>query len=257
MKYLSGLYTDIGTKKKTNQDSMLLQHAMTDFGEVVFAVICDGMGGLQKGEVASAQVIEACSRWFHHSLPELLQSGGLDAAHLHEEWLSLIRTMDGRISRYGADNGFHLGTTMVAILLFRGKYYIVSIGDSRAYALSDQIYQLTHDHTVVQMEMDRGMLTLDQAQRDPRRSILLQCIGASDYVEPDFFVGDTGPNQCFLLCCDGFRHVITPSELYAELNPQQILNEKTIGVKLKHLTEKIKSRGERDNISAVLIRTRE
>ena len=255
MKYLTGLYTDIGIKKRTNQDSMLLLQASTAFGDVTFAVVCDGMGGLQKGEVASAELIRACSDWFKQSLPQIIQGGTVDTNRLHHDWEQILKTADERISSYGSRNGFNLGTTMVCILLFGDKYYVANIGDSRAYMLSDQIYQITHDHTVVQMEIDRGNLTLEQSLRDPRRSVLLQCIGASDYVQPDFFAGNVVPNQCFLLCCDGFRHVIAPRELYAALNPQQITSEAAIPEKLKTLTEEIKARGETDNISAILIRT--
>lgn len=255
MKYISGLHTDVGIKKKTNQDSMLLQHAQTECGEAVLAVMCDGMGGLKKGELASAEVVRAFSDWFKNYFPAIIRGGVLDADRLRTSWLEIMHSQDDMISHYGARNGYNLGTTLACLLLFNGKYYIANIGDSRVYLLSDRVYQLTHDHTVIQQRIDQGLLTLEQAQTDPDRSVLLQCIGASDYVEPDFFAGDVAAGTCFLLCCDGFRHMVTPSEMYASLNAKLMTDTAKIETGLKRIVEMLKQRGETDNISAILIRT--
>lgn len=255
MRYTSGVYTDVGIKKKTNQDSMLLQHMSTERGESVFAVVCDGMGGLQKGELASAEVIRACANWYKNYFPTIISNGVLNTDMLRKSWLELMHTQDDSISRYGAINGFSLGTTLSCLLIYDRQYFIANIGDSRVYLLSDDVYQLTHDHTVIQQKIDQGILTIEQAQTDPSRSVLLQCIGASDYVEPDFFAGSVAPDTCFLLCCDGFRHMITPAEMHRVLNKKTTKDTSSIESGLRHITETLKSRGETDNISAILIRT--
>ena len=72
MGFLSIAHSDVGIKKNTNQDSVLIKEAMTDYGEVLLAVVCDGMGGLAKGEVASAALIRAFSSWFEEKFPEIL-----------------------------------------------------------------------------------------------------------------------------------------------------------------------------------------
>ena len=74
MNFLTSSYTDVGTRKKTNQDSMIIMEAATDFGNALFASVCDGMGGLAKGEVASATVIKAFGDWFEKELPKLLHA---------------------------------------------------------------------------------------------------------------------------------------------------------------------------------------
>ena len=255
MKYVSGLYTDVGIKKKTNQDSLLLHHAETKYGEVVFAVVCDGMGGLQKGEVASAELVNRFSLWFKQSFPVLIAGGALDAEKLRQEWLEILHNCDDDVSRYGSHNGINLGTTMTCILIFGNQYFVANIGDSRVYMLSDNIYQITKDHTEIQDKIDKGLITLDQAQNDPSRNVLLQCIGASDYVKPDFFTGTVAPNVCFMLCCDGFRHVVTPSEFYNYLNASKMVSTEAIEGTLRQITELIKSRGETDNISSIVIRS--
>lgn len=254
MRYISGLYTDVGTTKKTNQDSLLLLHAMTDGGEIVFAVVCDGMGGLQKGELASAEVIQSFSSWFKEKLPGIIRGGVLDEAALQSQWTDFIDDMSNKVSRYGTVNSIRLGTTIACLLICGGKYYVANVGDSRVYLIADQTYQITHDQTVVQDKIDRGLITIDQAQTDPERSVLLQCVGASDFVQPDFFTGVVQPGTVYMLCCDGFRHMITPDEFYAWLSPPRLNSEKAIETVLRDITELLKSRGETDNISSIVIK---
>lgn len=254
MGFVSGLYTDVGIKKKTNQDSLLIMHAATDFGEAVFAVVCDGMGGLAKGELASADVIRACAKWFREVFPETIRGGLVNEDKLKQDWSDLIDDRCNAISRYGTIQGIRLGTTITCLLLFAGRYYVANIGDSRAYLLSDQIYQITHDHTVVQQKIDRGLITIEEAQRDPERSVLLQCIGASDLVIPDFFSGPLASGVVFMLCCDGFRHMVTPEELYTYLNAGVLTDQLSIERTLQQITELLKYRRETDNISAIVVK---
>ena len=234
---------------------MLVMQASTKGGEVLFAVICDGMGGLQKGEVASAAMIEAMAAWLRNTLPNMIEKG-FDSARLRSEWKNIIDELSDKISRYGVKSGMRLGTTMVAFLCIGSQYYISNIGDSRIYQIEqNNLYQLTHDHTVVQREIELGHLTPEQAEKDSRRSILLQCIGAGDYVEPDFFTGLLKSGQVFMLCCDGFRHVVSSGEYCRHFGPQVLRDEQGMKTALVNMTEEIKHRKETDNISAILIKT--
>lgn len=254
MNFLAATHTDVGIKKKTNQDSLLVQQARTEYGNVLLAVVCDGMGGLSKGEVASAGVIHAFSDWFQNEFPSILYDG-MQPATLRTSWEQLVTNANIRISEYAERSMVNMGTTCVAFLAINDVYYILNVGDSRVYLISDNIYQLTKDQTYVQREMDANRMTYEQAMRDPQRNVLLQCIGASDYVQPDFFTGMLTENQCFLLCSDGFRHVINPDELYQALMPAVATEVQTMKTNLMQLTELNKQRMETDNISAILIRT--
>jgi len=254
MNFLTAFHTDIGIKKKTNQDSLLIHQAQTDVGNVLLAVICDGMGGLAKGEVASACMIHAFSRWFQNEFPAML-SAGLQPEALRQSWESLVSSVDHKIANYSIEKNVSMGTTCVALLLIGNTYYIMNIGDSRIYMISDNIYQLTKDQTYVQREMDAGRMTYEQSLTDPQRNVLLQCVGASPVIEPDFFMGEFYPDQCYMLCCDGFRHVISPQEFYQLLNPSVSTDAGTMQQNLVYLTELNKQRRETDNITAVLIRT--
>ena len=254
MNFLTAFHTDVGIKKKTNQDSLLIHQAQSEAGNVVLAVVRDGMGGRAKGEVASACVINAFSRWFCVELPVIL-SEGLQPETLRGSWENLVDNVNQKISEYSDKFGVSMGTTCVALLVVDKTYFIMNIGDSRVYLLSDNIYQLTKDQTYVQREMDLGRMTYEESLVDPQRNMLLQCVGASSVIEPDFFMGDVDINQCYMLCCDGFRHVIDPSEFYQFLNPRISTDANTMQQNLIQLTEMNKQRRETDNISAILIRT--
>lgn len=171
MNYLATADTDIGISKEINQDSILVKHADSEMGEIVLAVVCDGMGGLSKGELASATVIR----------------------------------------------------------------------------------QLTVDQTFVEREVSRGVLTLEQAKTDRRRNMLLQCVGASEKVEPDILVGAC-EKGVYMLCTDGFRHEISETEMYESLNPRCLVNKETMHKNVKFLIEQNKHRREKDNISVILIK---
>lgn len=253
MNFLTAFHTDVGIRKKTNQDSLLINQAQTDFGNVLLAVICDGMGGLAKGEVASACMIQSFADWFRQELPSML-SAGLRPEALRESWESLISHVNHKITNYSISNSVSMGTTCAALLIVDNVYYIMNIGDSRVYLISDNIYQLTKDQTYVQREMDAGRMTREQAMVDPQRNVLLQCVGASPVIMPDFYMGDVSINQCYMLCSDGFRHVITPQELYQYLNPVTATDSATMQRNLAYVTELNKQRMETDNITAALIR---
>lgn len=98
-------------------------------------------------------------------------------------------------------------------------------------------------------------MTPEQAAVDPQRNVLLQCIGASSVIQPDFFSGKLSEGQVYLLCCDGFRHTIQPQEIHQALNPAVMTSEQAMQNALVALTELNKRRLEEDNISAILIRT--
>ncbi len=253
MNFLTAVHTDVGIKKSTNQDSALIMEADSDLGKILLAVICDGMGGLAKGEVASCAVVTEFSKWFENVLPSFL--GSESAGNLiADSWRNVVTDMNNRISRYGKSSGISLGTTVVAILFVGEQYYIVNVGDSRAYCVFDKLYRLTKDQTFVQREMDMGRMTYEEAMNSKQRNVLLQCIGASNYVEPDFFTGTVSSGQIYMLCSDGFRHVVSEAELYERLNPSILDCEQAMIDNAVYLTDLNKYRREQDNITVILIR---
>ena len=128
------------------------------------------------------------------------------------------------------------------------------VGDSRAYHLENQLIQLTEDHTFVAREVQKGRMTPEQAVHDSRRNVLLQCIGVNEFFEMQFLEGNIRQGEAILLCSDGFRHMITPDEIYENLKPDGMHNESDIRSKLQKLVQLNKQRQETDNISAVYIK---
>ena len=254
MDFIIAAHTDAGIKKATNQDSILVEKVDTDYGKVCFAVVCDGMGGLEKGELASATCIRAFQKWFHEEFPSLLYKGIAPEA-LKNIWVNLILETNLKIVNYGIDTKVRLGTTVAVLLIVSDVYYIIHVGDTRVYKVTNQLTQMTKDQTVVQREVDAGRMTPEQAEVDSQKSVLLQCIGASSEIEPDFQFGSAQGNTCFLLCSDGFRHVITPEEILGQTNPQVSVSEAAMTERLTYLTDLVKYRREKDNISSVLVRT--
>ena len=254
MDFLVMADTDIGNTRKTNQDSVAVIVADTSIGPVALGIMCDGMGGLAKGEMASATVVNAMINWFKNDFPKLIDSG-IDDGLIRAEWTSIIKNQNELIKAFGVQNKINLGTTISAILLTQQRYYIVNVGDSRVYEIVDNVRQITEDQTVVARELKYGRITAEQAKDDPRNSVLLQCVGASQEVNPDFFFGATVQNATYMLCSDGFRHFITDDEIYHRFAPQALPDANTMGVNIRNLIELNKSRMEKDNITAALIRT--
>lgn len=251
MKFIAAADTDVGISKKSNQDSLCIKCADTSKGAVVMAIVCDGMGGLDKGELASAVVIRAFDRWFENMLPELIEDG--DWEKIRRSWETMLRDLNLGISEYGSEAEMTLGTTFCAMLIIESRYMLFNVGDSRAYRLSSEMEQLTEDQTYVQREINRGNLTPEQAMTHPKRSILLQCVGASRVVVPDVSFGKVNHGDNYMLCSDGFRHVISTDEMMEKLNVSGGCTKADIRRNIRELIETVKSRKEKDNISALLI----
>lgn len=232
----------------------MIKTADTDYGEVCFAAVCDGMGGLSKGELASATLIRLFSKWFEQEFPDILYRG-ISPEYLRRNWEQMVYEANYRLGSYSSQNQVMMGTTVAAILICSNMYYIINVGDSRVYELTDRVYHLTKDQTVVQREIDLGNLTPEEAEKDPRRNILLQCVGASAVIDPEYTFGEVKNGCHFLLCSDGFRHVVSEKEMYRKLGPGAACTEEEMENNLRYMIELNKYRREEDNISGVLIRT--
>ena len=254
MKYIVSASSDIGRVKNTNQDSLNVKVLSYGGEQLVFAVLCDGMGGLAKGEVASASVVRAFHQWVTDTLSDLCARGITDA-EIRQAWTEIINNQNEKLRSYGAQCGVRLGTTVTVLLLTGVRYFIANVGDSRVYEISQSVQLLTQDQTVVAMELQQGKLTPQEAQTDPRRSILLQCVGASEEVYPDFFFGTPKQDTVYILCSDGFRHEVSEKEIQEYLRPDHMTSTENMKENELALIELNKQRQERDNISVITIRT--
>jgi serine/threonine protein phosphatase PrpC len=257
MEFMISASTDIGTSKRINQDSLFVRRLRTRSGCMVFAVLCDGMGGLSQGEIASAAVLEAFTRWMNCSLPALAQSDIPDHI-IREQWMSIIDDRNSAIREYGLKNGLRLGTTATAMLLTEKRYYTLNIGDSRAYEITNTALQITKDHSLVAKEVELGNMTQQEADSSPKRNVLTQCVGGGDEnVSPDMFFGEPKINAVYMLCSDGFRREITREEIFECFKPGNMNTEEEMKEQETVLIELNKRRGETDNISVITVCTRD
>lgn len=154
--------TDIGTTKDTNQDSILVKHGQYSGGEVLMALVCDGMGGLSKGELASATVIRAFDKWFDEELPYELEE--LDLHVISGKWNLMLKDLNVKLIEYSRNENITMGTTFTGILFVNNQYVISHVGDTRVYRLDNSITQLTNDQTFVAREIKKGTMTVEQAK---------------------------------------------------------------------------------------------
>lgn len=236
MKYFISANTDIGLRKNKNQDSLLIKRGIYGKKQIVLAVLCDGLGGLKRGEAASASLVKAFASWFENQLLSILTGSSFEK-NLLLSWEHLISHMNRQIYGYGKAHQLQMGTTVTAMLFFEEDYHIVHVGDSRAYEIKDQIIQLTKDQTF-------------------GNHVLLQCVGASGRVKPVYLRGKIKKDAVYLLCCDGFRHEISDMEILDAFAPKKMGNELSMDQASRRMIQVNKERGEQDNISVIAIRTR-
>lgn len=114
---------------------------------------------------------------------------------------------------------------------------------------------MTKDQTFISREVDLGHMTAEEAAADQRKNVLLQCVGASDRVYPDMFYGEIKPDTTYMLCSDGFRHVITEEEIYRMLAPELLADDKTAKANIRYLINLNMRRNEQDNITSAVVKT--
>ena len=190
--------SDIGLVREGNEDSAYA-------GGRLLAV-ADGMGGHAHGEVASAAVIEALK-----SLDVAVPSGELLNALDHA-----VRRADGTLREMqSADPSLRgMGTTLTALLWSGDQLGLVHIGDSRAYLVRDgEVFQVTHDHTLVQSLIDDGKITEEEAASHPKRALLLRALDGQHDFNPDFDVLEARAGDRYLLSSDGLHGIVAPGDI--------------------------------------------
>lgn len=236
MYFISEVYWNKGCRDM-NQDSVSLQEAIVDGEKVIFGLVCDGIGGLACGELASGYAAERMTEWFHKELLFMLLRNKRTRAILHagiKELYSCNETMRD----YGLKKQLCFGTTLTMLLIHKKRYMLWHYGDSRAYRIKgrNRIRQLTKDHTA-----GEDMLT--------------RCVGSFSWKQPDVSVGKAGRNSTFLICSDGFRHIISEQRIGEALAPGELADERQILVRMTEIAEYSIAHGEKDNISAIVIKT--
>ena len=212
----------------------------------LLCVVCDGMGGAKSGNVASSLAAEVFVQevkrsWIpgmnREKVSQILQSAVKLANITVYEQSRQIEEFEG------------MGTTLVAALVQGKTATVVNVGDSRAYKIDRSgIRQITRDHSLVQMMVDRGELTPEVARTSPNKNLITRAIGTEPTVLTDVFQLEVAKDDCLLLCSDGLSNM---------MDDQEILFEVAHGVNkqecCRRLVDIVLGRGAPDNVTSVLI----
>lgn len=255
-KFVACCGTDIGTARRSNQDAVLIKIRQDNGDTGCFAAVCDGVGGLERGDYASRCMRERLERWFLYEYPQIIGRAEADRIIL-ERLRKAVEIQNEVLYEYGRERGIRCATTVSALLLSGRKYYIVHVGDSRIYRLDKSLEQLTQDHSLVARELRQGRITKEEADRDRRKNIIFRSVGGERRVEVLLYHGDAVGKMTFLVCTDGFYHHADESELLELFYRREYKDSGELGAEIKGLIKRLKERGERDNISAAVIQQRD
>jgi len=229
--------TDAGLRRSNNEDSFLCQ---PDLG--IWAV-ADGMGGAASGEVASKIFVDTALEIFS----DAARSAERENYFIVHE---VFRIANERILTSVKNNLEHRGMGCTAeILAFTDQDYIVGhVGDSRTYLFREgELKQLTRDHSLVQDQLDKGLITMEEAQKHALRNVILRAVGVEETLAVDFIRGKSFPGDFFLICSDGLFTMVNDPDIRDVLSLPLNLSQKV--AKLIHLA---KSAGGYDNITVIL-----
>lgn len=249
--------TFVGSVKTVNQDAYCVLVGQAGPQEVGLLAVCDGVGGLSSGELASSVAVRELSRWFEDGVARGLTDGrsadGLALPDVQRMWAGYFEGLNGRMWAYSQSLNVRMGTTLTGAVLAGGGFVVGHVGDCRAYRLGPEGAELlTRDQTLVQRELDAGRISAEQARRHPRASVILQALGAQETIAPAFSFGEALPGDTLLICSDGLHRRL--DEVDFALLAEAEGTEEALLDALDTLIARAIDRGEKDNITAVCAR---
>ena len=235
--------TDPGCVRKQNQDAY--QIVQLDRGTML-CIVCDGMGGAKSGNIASTLAVEVFVEEVRRSWKPSMDQEAIDQMLWAAAKLANFTVYD-QAQQFEEFEG--MGTTLVAALVRSRSATFVNVGDSRAYCIDREgIFQITKDHSLVQLMVDRGELTPEVAKTYPGKNFITRAIGTEPMVLCDIYHMEVAKGDFLLLCSDGLSNM---------MDDQEILFEVVHGVNKQHCCKRLlniaKNRGAPDNVTSVLV----
>ena len=235
--------TDKGCVRKMNQDAYEIRQLDRS---TLLCVVCDGMGGAKSGNIASTLAVDVFAQEIQRTWTPNMEWDKADQILKSAVKLANFTVYD-QANQFEEFNG--MGTTLVAALVRGRRVSIVNVGDSRAYVINQKgIRQITRDHSVVQMMVDRGELTPEMAKVYPGKNLITRAVGTEMTVLCDIFRQELSKGDFLLLCSDGLSNL---------MDDQEILFEVVHGVNkercCKRLLDIAVSRGSPDNVTSILV----
>lgn len=247
--WLFGGGSDVGRERAHNEDAILVD------GERKLVVLADGMGGYQAGEVASQLAVDVVRDDSSHldiseaDLGRVDPDTGISVAM--RQLRGAIEKANNRICSVarGREELNGMGTTIVAARFYDGRVGIAHVGDSRCYRLRERVLeQLTRDHSYVQDQLEKGLISEEDAKNSPQKNLITRALGIDAIAEADVKEYRTRPGDLYLLCSDGLSDLVDDEAIQTVL-----ATEKAPGDHIKFLIDKANTNGGRDNISVIIV----
>ena len=234
--------TDVGLRRHENQDTFAVEQSE----KLLIAVVCDGMGGAEGGQIASSLAVET----FMKEIRALLRAD-MTAGQLRELASFCVAKANTAVYQRALQEPAYqgMGTTLVSAVAGERDAVICNIGDSRAYLIHNgEMTRITHDHSVVQTLVESGNITAEEARTHPNRNLITRALGPDETTLCDAFDVSFAHGDKILLCTDGLVVTATDEEIC-----RIVCADKRAEEKLDDLIALAKAQGAPDNVTAVLI----
>ena len=244
LRFLSTAQSDVGRKRARNEDSFLCDDALGVW------LVADGMGGHSDGHIASRETAEAVHGEFQRdkqSLPPAEFDEPATSQRVVERAVQTATYFVFGMAELSNNRG--MGTTLSGLFLAGGHLVSAQVGDSRIYRIRrGEISLLTEDHTLVNWQLQRGLISETQARRSRRKNVITRAVGHRDYVQVDTACWQPAVEDRFVLCSDGLHQYLGEAELL-ELAAPTTGAKRAVGAMIDFANEQ----GGTDNITAVVL----
>ncbi len=244
--------SDTGQVRSHNEDSVLAN------ARLGLAVLADGMGGYNAGEVASGMATAVLGSELEHAFadrsPHMLTDSGAPLARAVLE--DVIARTNAAIFQAAQSQPQYagMGTTLVAAQFYDNRLTVAHIGDSRLYRLRDDaLTQLTRDHSLLQEQIDGGLITREQARFSQNKNLVTRALGVEPTVATELNDYDVLPGDVYLLCSDGLNDMVEDEEIALTLSALAA----NLPLCATQLVQMANDNGGRDNVSVILVKIKE
>ena len=235
--------SDIGKTREMNQDAYYISESSS---EVKLYILADGMGGYKGGEIASKLAIKCTKSYIENNFKETPKDKD-SLIQLVASSMEYANMVVYEKSKEDPDlEG--MGTTLEICLVYNNRAFIAHVGDSRIYRIRKEFMRkLTKDHSYVQKLVEDGTITKEEADRHPKKNMLMKALGCNAFVEPDVTIKGFLKGDTIIICSDGLTNMLTQEEIY------NIATNK-FEYAPSDLIEKANKKGGYDNITVIIIR---
>lgn len=214
IRYEWGAVSDCGDVRSENQDRVLCLTGDINGIPVALFAVADGMGGLSYGSHASHYVVSQLQSWWYEDFFEMAALGKNSMEDIGDIFDQALWDINQSLRHAAIQSKCRWGSTLSLLLLRGDRYCIRNIGDSRIYLQrAGGLSQMTEDQSFVAALVRQGKMTEEEAEQSPNRNVLTMCVGMFEQLEVFRAEGRAKEGDFFLLCSDGFYHLLTPSAI--------------------------------------------